>query len=373
MKAAVCREFGKPLVIEEVSLDPPGTGEVRVRTAACAICHSDIIAMDGGWGGVLPSIYGHEAAGVVTATGPGVTGLEVGDHVVATLLRSCGTCHFCGQDESFFCEGEFALDREHRLHDAAGGHLHQGLRTGAFAEELVVDRSQVAVIPHDLPLDSASLLACGVITGLGAVTNTARVPAGASVAVIGCGGVGLNSVQGAALSGAEPIIALDTVNEKLDAALTFGAGHGVNPTREDATAKVRQLTGGRGADFAFVTVGSKAAIEASLKLVRRGGTVVVVGMPASGVMAEFEAAEFAGDGLKILGSKMGSTRLDVDIPALVELYRSGRLKLDELVSGRFALDEINEAIAAIRAGRSLRNVIVFDATATGPTSRGALS
>lgn len=358
MKAAVCREFGKPLTIEEVRLDPPGPGEIRVSMAACAICHSDIIAMEGGWGGALPSIYGHEAAGVVAEVGPGVEPLKAGDRVVVSLLRSCGVCRFCAEQESYLCEGDFALDSEHRLHDAAGASLYQGLSTGAFAEQVVVEQSQAVAIPPEVPLESASLLACGVITGLCAVTNTARVPAGASVVVIGCGGVGLNSLQGAALVGAEPIIAIDTINEKLDAALGFGAGHGINPTREDAAAKVRRITG-RGADFVFVTVGAKSAIEQALKLLRRGGTLVVVGMPASGVMAEFETAELAGDGIRIVGSKMGSARLDVDVPKLVGLYQEGRLKLDELITGRFALAQINEAVAKTKAGVSLRNVIVF--------------
>jgi Zn-dependent alcohol dehydrogenase len=223
----------------------------------------------------------------------------------------------------------------------------------------VVDQSQVVPIPEDMPLDSAALLACGVITGLGSVVNTAEVPAGSNVVVIGTGGVGLNSVQGAVLCGAQQIIALDIADSKLEAAKAFGATHTVNPTVEDARQAVLDLTGGRGADYVFVTVGSASAIEQGLGLARSAGTLVVVGMPASGVKAAIEAADFASRGQRILGSRMGATRLRVDIPKLVTLYRQGRLKLDELITGRYPLEEINDAIAGVTQAQALRNVIVF--------------
>jgi Zn-dependent alcohol dehydrogenase len=282
MKAAVCYEFGKPLVVEEVALDPPKAGEVKVKLAACAICHSDIHYAEGAWGGRLPAIYGHEAAGVVEEAGPGVSLTAPGDHVVVTLIRSCGDCFFCTQGEPHMCETLFRLDKNDCHHDKNGGRIKQGLRTGAFAEYVVVEESQVVPIPKEVPLDSASLLACGVITGLGAVVNTAKVPAGSSVVVIGTGGVGLNSVQGAALSGAQPIIALDLSDAKLEAAKTFGATDAVNPAVDDAKEAVKGLTNGRGADFVFVTVGSVKAIEEGLGLLRNAGTLVVVGMPAAG-------------------------------------------------------------------------------------------
>ena len=202
MKAAVCYEFGKPLVIEEVTLDPPEANEVRVKLSACAICHSDIHHMDGAWGGALPAIYGHEAAGVVTKVGPGVTLTKLGDPVVVTLIRSCGRCFFCARGESHICETAFRLDRQGPIHRKSGEPIKQAIRTAAFAEEVVVHESQVVPVPKEIPLDSASLIACGIITGYGAVVNTASVPVGSSVVVIGTGGVGLNSVQGAALSGA---------------------------------------------------------------------------------------------------------------------------------------------------------------------------
>jgi Zn-dependent alcohol dehydrogenase len=359
MLAAVCRAFGAPLVVEEVTLAAPGPGEVEVRLGACAICHSDIHFIDGAWGGALPAVFGHEAAGVVAAVGPGVAGLAPGDHVVVTLIRACGGCFYCARGELVACEADFALDARSPLADAGGVALHQGMRTGAFAERVVVERSQVVRVDAGIPLDVASLLACGVITGVGAVTNTAAVPPGASVVVIGCGGVGLNTVQGARIVGAERIIALDPVAEKRDAALAFGATDALDPLANDPGPAVRALTGGRGADYVFVAVGAKAAIEQGLGLLRKGGSLVIVGMPASGVTVDLDPTTLAAYGQRVLGSKMGSARIAVDIPYLVGLYRQGRLELDALVSGRYPLAGINDAIASSRRGRALRNVIVF--------------
>ena len=361
MKAAVCREFGKPMVIEDIDIDPPRIGEVMVKLSACAICHSDILYMEGAWGGAenLPAIFGHEAAGVVEALGSGVAGLASGDHVIVSLIRSCGHCYYCARGDQHLCETKFPLDRESRLRDRDSQPVFQGLRTGAFAEYSVVDQSQVVRIPEALPFDSASLLACGVITGLGAVVNTAKLVSGSSAVVIGTGGVGLNSIQGAALSGANPVIAIDLVESKLEAAKAFGATHAIDPTAESALETVRSLTGGRGADYVFVTVGSVKAIEQGLDMLRRAGTLVIVGMPPSGMTAALEAVTFASNGQRILGSKMGSSRLAVDVPKLVMLYEEGRLKLDELISARYSLDGINRAVAAVNRGEALRNVIIF--------------
>jgi Zn-dependent alcohol dehydrogenase len=359
MKAAVCYEFGKPLLIEEIVLDPPGRNEVRVKLSACAICHSDILYMDGAWGGVLPAVYGHEAAGAVVEIGPGVTLTNVGDPVIVTLIRSCGRCFFCDRGEPQMCETTFRLDEQGPLHSKDGEPILQALRTGAFAEEVVVHESQVVSVPKDVPLDSASLIACGVITGYGAVVNTAKVPAGSSVAVIGTGGVGLNSIQGAALSGATPLIAIDLKDSKLKMARWLGATHGIKATQKNVIEKTKTLTNGRGVDYAFVTVGSEAAIHQGLELIRRSGTLVLVGMPASGVKLSIEAANFANDGQHVVGSKMGSTRLRVDVPKLLALYQEGRLKLDELITKRYPLEEINEAVAAVKQGDAVRNVIVF--------------
>lgn len=359
MKSAVIRAFDQPLAIEDVTIDPPKAGEVRVQVAACAVCHSDIHFAEGSWGGTPPLSLGHEASGVVAETGPGVTSVAVGDHVVISLIRHCGTCFFCARGEQVHCEASFALDSETRVHDKDGNPITQGIKCGTFAEETVVHESQLVVIPKDLPMDCAALLGCGVITGAGAVTNTARVPAGASVAVIGTGGVGLNSIQGAHLSGAHPVIAIDLSDEKLDAAKRFGATHGINPRTNDAVEAVRALTGGRGADYVLVTVGSAAAMEQAVGLIRTAGTVVLVGLPASGIKVGIEAANFASSGQTVIGNKMGATRPRIEIPKLVELYRDGRLKLDELITGRYRLDEINEAFASVNRGAALRNVVMF--------------
>ena len=358
-RAAVCRAFKSPLEIEEVDLAEPSHGEVLVKIKACAICHSDIYYLDGAWGGDLPAVFGHEAAGIVEAVGPGVTRVKVGDPVVATLIRSCGECSTCVVGQPVFCEEVFPLDRQTPLADGKGGPLVQGMRIGAFAEHVVVHHSQVVPVPADLDLDVASLIACGVLTGFGAVVNTAGLTTGASAVVIGCGGVGLNSVQGARVAGASPIIAVDVDDKKLEAAKMFGATHGINARTEDVAAKVAEYTGGRKADYVFVTVGVGAAAEQALTLMRRTGAVVLVGMPPSGVTAKFDPGWIAADGQRILGSKMGSARLPVDVPRIIDLYRQKRLKLDELVTARYPFARINEAIDSSRKGQALRNVVTF--------------
>ena len=359
-RAAVCRAFGAPLAIETIELSPPGPGEVLIRTAACAICHSDIYYMEGAWGGELPAVYGHEAAGVVEAVGPGVTRLRPGDHVVATLIRNCGFCPACAEGAPVFCEEVFPLDKATPLRDGDGEPVVHGLRTGAFADHIVVDASQAVAIPRDIKLDSAALIACGVLTGMGAVVNTANVRAGSSVVVIGCGGVGLNSVQGARLADCDPIIAIDVEAKKLAAAREFGATHTINARGENVEGRVKELTGGRKADWVFVTVGVKGAAEQGVSLMKRSGGTVLVGMPPSGVAATIDPGWLAADGQKILGSKMGSARPLIDVPKIVALYREGRLKLDELITGRYPLERINDAVASSRSGAALRNVIVFN-------------
>jgi Zn-dependent alcohol dehydrogenase len=358
-RAAVCRAFGRPLEIETLELAPPGPGEVRVRMAACAICHSDIFYMDGAWGGELPAVYGHEAAGIVEEVGAGVTHLKPGDHAVVTLIRSCGRCLACAEGAQVFCDAVFPLDEKSPLVSKKGETIVHGLRTGAFAEHVVVEASQAVAIDKDVPLDSASLIACGVLTGVGAVVNTAGVKAGSSVVVIGCGGVGLNSVQGARLAGCATIIAVDLADPKLEAALRFGATHTINPQRDDLGARVSEMTGGRKADYVFVTVGAKSAVEQAFGLMRRGGATIIVGMPAAGVTTNFDPGWLAADGQRIVGSKMGSARVRIHVPKMVELYQQKRLKLDELISGRYPLEKINEAVDSVRRGEALRNVIVF--------------
>lgn len=365
MKAAVCYEYGKPLVIDDLDLAPPQVGEVKVRIKACAICHSDITYADGGWGGRPPQVFGHEASGVVMETGCGVHTVKTGDRVLVTLLRSCGRCGSCESGRLNICETRFPLDREARMHNGEGAVIKQGLRTGAFAEYTVIDQSQVAIIPEDLSFDIASLLSCGVITGFGAVVNTARLPANASAGVIGCGGVGLNAVQGAAYSGAFPLVAIDVVDAKLETARAFGATHCINSAENHARESVDAImekcgAGKRGLEYVFTAVGNPRAIEQGLALLAPAGTMTIVGMPPSGDLVSFDATNMAGAGQRILGSKMGSTRLRVDIPRLIALYRNGRLKLDELISNRYPLAEINRAIEDVRGDKVLRNVIVFE-------------
>jgi S-(hydroxymethyl)glutathione dehydrogenase/alcohol dehydrogenase len=359
MRAAVCHGFGEPLVVEEIEIATPSHGELGVTLAACAICQSDIHYLDGHWGGALPAVYGHEAAGIVAVVGAGVVGFAVGDHVVVTLIRSCRTCDPCRRDEPFLCETTFPLDERGPLCALDGTAIVQGLRTGAFAEQVVVDASQAVVIPSSIPLDRAALLACGVITGFGAVVNTAQVEPGSSVVVIGTGGVGLNAVQGAVLAGATTVVAVDTSDAKLETARAFGATHTINPKLDDVIEVVTALTGGRRADYVIVTVGARSAVEQGPLLLRRAGTMVIVGMPASGVTASIDPGTIANDGQRIVGSKMGSARISVDVPNLVSLYEEGRLKLDELVSNRYPLEQINEAIASSASGEAIRNVIVF--------------
>jgi Zn-dependent alcohol dehydrogenase len=361
VKAAVCHAFGQPLRVEDVELRGPGVGEVGVRLAACAVCHSDVAFMQGAWGGELPAVYGHEAAGVVEAVGLGVTGIAEGDHVVVTLVRSCGRCPQCLRGEPTMCErlADFPLTQHSPLSDGDGAPIHQGLRTAAFAERVTVAASQIVVIPADVPLEVASLLACGVVTGVGAVMNTAKVELGSTVVVVGTGGVGLNVVQGAALAGAARIVAVDLIDAKLEAAVAFGATHTLNASRDDVVGEVRSLTGGRGADYAFDTSGAVPAIEQGARLIRRGGTLVLVGIPATGTTVPFAVDEIADGALRIMGTKLGGVRPEIDIPQLLELYRQGRLKLDELISGRWPLDGINDAVAAAEGGEALRPLIVY--------------
>jgi Zn-dependent alcohol dehydrogenase len=359
IKAAICYKLGEPLQVEEIRIDPPQEGEVMVEVAACAICHSDIYCIRGQWSGNAPLVAGHEAAGIVAEVGPGVAHVRPGDRVVVSLLRSCGRCFYCTLGQSYNCEGEYPLDRASRLRNKEGLPLRHGLYTAGFAQAAVVHHSQVVKVPEELPLELACLMACGVITGLGAVANTAQVESGANVVIIGTGGVGLNSVQGAALAGAARIIAVDRAESKLDAARVFGATHTVDARRQDVVAEVRSLTAGRGADYAFVTVGSSAAITQASRMVRKGGTAVIVGMPSdSDANFSLNANEMVYD-RKLIGSFMGSSRLSVDVPRLVVLYQQGRLMLEELITGRYPLEGINEAIESMERGEAIRNVILF--------------
>ncbi len=357
IKAAVCHSFGQPLVIEEVRLRAPENGEVEVALEAVAICHSDIIFAEGGWGGSLPAVYGHEAAGRVSAIGPGVTGLKAGDPVVVTLIRACGDCPSCSSGKPTGCETPY--DGDHGpLSSFDGGKLHQAMACGAFAEKVVVDQSQVVPIPQDMEMDRASLLSCGVITGVGAVVNSAGLRAGQDVVVIGAGGVGLNAIQGARIAGARRIVAVDMSDEKLDTARAFGATDGVLATSETPWREAKAAMG-RGADAVIVTVGAIPAYDQAPRYLAGGGRVVMVGMPHSGAQSRYEPVNFAATGQGMIGSKMGDTVIRRDIPWMIDLYQQGRLKLDELISNRWRLDQINEAIADTKTGGARRNVIMI--------------
>ncbi len=357
IRAAVCHAFGEPLKVEDVDLRPPEAGEVEVTLKACAICHSDISYADGAWGGSLPAVYGHEAAGVVTGIGEGVGGLSEGDSVIVTLIRACGQCASCASGAPVACSTPYDGDSG-PLKTATGGKLHQAMAAGAFAEKVVVDQSQIAPIPAAIPMEAASLLSCGVITGVGAVVNAAKLKAGEDVVVIGAGGVGLNAIQGARIAGARRIVAVDMTDEKLDTALEFGATDGVLATSEKPWKSVFRALG-KGADAVIVTVGAIPAYEQAPRFLAPGGQVIMVGMPHTGAQASYEPVILAATGQGMKGSKMGDVVLRRDIPWMVDLYQQGRLKLDELVSGRWRLDQINEAIADTKTGAARRNVIVF--------------
>ncbi len=360
MKAAVCRSFGDPIVVEDLDLAGPQQGEVKVRISVAAICHSDVHIIRGEWAGEPPLVAGHEASGVVDEVGAGVTLVKPGDRVVVSLLRSCGRCICCTTGYPYQCEGDFALNTENRMTDASGNPVNMAIRTAAFAEQTVVDQSQLAPIPDDFPMDVAALLACGVITGFGAVVRTARIPFGSSVVIIGVGGVGLNAVQGAVASGAYPIIAVDLLDSKLEAAKQFGATHTVRADLDSPEDAVLEITGGRGADYAFITVGSTAAVEQGFKMIGKQGTEVLVGIPETGANFSLPAGHFVGSEKKMMGSCMGSTRLSYDIPKHVNAYREKTLKLDELITNRYPLAEINEAIESMERGEALRNVVMFE-------------
>ncbi|GAA6201895.1 Zn-dependent alcohol dehydrogenase [Aquicoccus sp. SU-CL01552] len=359
IKAAVCREFGKPLVIEDIRLEAPGLGQVEVTLDAVAICHSDISYAEGGWGGHLPAVYGHEAAGRITATGPGVTGFAEGDTVVVTLIRACGTCPNCASGKPTICENP-ADGVKGPITTADGEPLLQAMACGAFAEKVVVDHSQIVKIPEAMPRDAACLLSCGVITGVGAAVNAAQLRAGQDVVVIGAGGVGLNAIQGARIAGARRIVAVDMTEEKLEIAKSFGATDGVLATDPKPWRAAYKALGGRGADVVMITVGAVPAYNDAPRYLGWGGKAIMIGMPHSGSKAEYDAMGMSFQGQALIGSKMGDTVIQRDIPWMIDLYEQGRLKLDELISGRWSLEQINEAIADTKTGSAKRNVILFD-------------
>ena len=358
IQAAVCHQFAEPLKIETLELRTPSANEIEAKLGAVAICHSDIAFAEGLWGGDLPAVYGHEAAGVVTEIGTSVRGICVGDHVIITLIRACGHCVSCAAGQPTSCETPQDTSAS-PLSDQGRKILQQGMACGAFAEKVVVDASQVVQIPTKLPFEVACLLACGVITGIGAVVHSAQLRAGQDVVVIGAGGVGLNAIQGARIAGARRIVAVDRIQQKLQIAQEFGATDFVLAMGSEPWQLARQALG-RGADAVFVTVGASVAYETATKYLAPTGKVVMVGMPKAGDFSSYDPGTMASLNQGMIGSKMGNVVIQRDIPWMVDLYQQGRLKLDELISGRWQLEKINEAIADTKSGNARRNVIVFD-------------
>ena len=361
--AAVLYETKKPLRIEDVELLEPGPHEVQVRWAANGVCHSDFHIMNGDVPHPLPVVLGHEAAGVVERVGPGVETVKPGDHVCSSYIPSCGRCGYCIGGQPTMCALRdkprwFMLDGTARLRKGATS-LHHYLQVAGYATHAVLPEPSVIPIRKDVPLDVACLVSCGVLAGAGPVFNRAKVPAGSSVAVWGCGGVGLNTIQAARLVGAGKIIAVDVLPQKLAWAEEFGATHIVNAATEDPVARVHALSGSGGVDYAFELVGTQATMEQALLSTHRGGTCVVVGVTPAGTRLSLDPALFLQQRV-LTGSSFGGGHQRTDVPMLLDLYMSGRYKLDELISRRVPLGELNHAFDAMLKGEVKRSVVVYE-------------
>jgi len=363
MRASVLFEQRTPLKVEDVELEAPRAGEVRVRMAASGVCHSCLHAADGSWANVpVPIVLGDEGAGVVEAVGPGVQTLTAGDHVILSWAPTCGRCHYCVIGRPNLCEqrrpGQGVLPEGTTRMSLGGRPVYQYGHVATYASVTVVAESSAIAIDRTMPLERAALIGCSVMTGVGAVINTAAVPPGASMAVFGVGGVGLNAVQGGAMVAAQPIIAVDVVGSKLESARQLGATHAIDASREDPVAEIRRITR-RGADFTFVAVGDARAVGQAADALAPGGTCVVIGVPATGATVPLDVRPLVTGERVIRGSSYGSARTREDLPRLVELYRGGRLKIDELITRRYGLEEANEAFRALAAGELSRGLIVF--------------
>jgi S-(hydroxymethyl)glutathione dehydrogenase/alcohol dehydrogenase len=362
MKAAVMRAFHAPLQIEDIEISTPGPREVLVRTAATGVCHSDLHVIEAGLPVPPPIVLGHEPAGVVEAVGSEVTHCAPGDHVIGCLSAFCGNCEYCLSGRPNLCGGAATMrkrDVAPRL--AKGGEtINQFAHLASFAEKMLVHENALVKIRKDMPLDRAALIGCGVTTGLGAALNTAQVRAGSTCVVIGCGGVGLAAIQGCRIAGASRIVAVDTMPWKLELAKTLGATDGVNAKEGDAVAGVQQLLGG-GADYAFECIGTKQTAAQTVAMIKKGGTAIFVGVLPIGQTVEIPGLDIVIQGKKILGSMMGDNRFRTDMPRYVDFYLNGQLKLDEMISARLKLDEVNHAFDEMKKGSAARSVIVFNA------------
>lgn len=364
MKAAVLETPGKPITIaDDVELRDPGPGQVRVRVKHCGICHSDLSLVDGSFPGPLPIVLGHEAAGIVDAVGANVTTLAAGDHVVLTPAPPCGRCYWCVRGEASLCvdsngiitntfaDGTTGLSRD-------GQQIFRGLNVAGFAEYTVLLESGAVKIPDDVPLDVACVIGCAVQTGVGAVLNTARVIEGATVLVMGLGGIGLSVVQGAKIANASRIIASDPVSERRNVAKSLGATHLLDPTSEDVVARARDITDQIGVDYAFETAGVAELVSQGVTAARNGGTIVCVGAPPIDQSIQIAPASlFTISGKKLLGCVLGSSNSLHEIPRLISLWQAGALDLEGLITARRPLEEINEAMEDLRASRGVRTVL----------------
>ena len=357
MKAAVLREVNKPLTIEDVQVDRPGPREVIIKTGAAGLCHSDLSVMNGTLSMVeLPVVLGHESAGTVTEVGRDVSYVKPGDRVITCLSQFCGLCEFCLTGRSYLCRELRAGQRGAPRLSQDGTAVSQFAGLSSFAEELLVHENAVVKFDDDIPVEVAALVGCGVTTGLGAALNTARVAPASTTAVIGLGGVGLAAVQGCSIAGARQVIAVDRWPSRLERALQLGATHVVNAAETDSVQAVQELSGG-GVDYAFEAVGRADTAEQAFGMTRPGGMAVIVGV-VSGMNITIPGSLLQGDRI-LKGCSMGSNRFRIDMPKWLDLYRQGRLKLDDFVTARIKLEEVNEGYAAMQRGEGARSVIVF--------------
>ena len=373
LNAAVFVGPGQALEVQELQLpSDPGPSEVLVRLAASGVCHSDLHVVNGEWGSPAPMVLGHEGAGIVEAVGEGVDAVSVGDRVILSWTPACGRCDFCVAGRPALCNLANETAYRHVFFDGGtrlsrgDDPVHSFLAVGSFGEYAMVPASGAIPIRADAPLAQAALVGCAVTTGVGAVTNTAHVEAGSTVLVIGCGGVGLNIVQGARLVGASTIIAADTNDDKLSLARSFGATHTVDSKTSDLVTSVQDLTGGRGVEYAFEAIGLAKTIELAYESTARGGTTVVVGQVAEGVKISIDPFVMSDQEKRIIGSNYGSCRPSIDFPKIIDLYMNGRLKLDEMVTSRIPLSGVNDALEEMTKGKGIRTVIEYsDKSQTG--------
>jgi S-(hydroxymethyl)glutathione dehydrogenase/alcohol dehydrogenase len=360
MKAAVLRQPGV-LTIEDVTRSDPAPQEVVVQIAAAGLCHTDLHFLDGHLSWPVPAILGHEAAGVVVEVGRDVRGLEPGDHVIGCLSAFCGACEYCLRGQPSICENGDSLQRHSsapRVSDRDGNAMTPFLHLSAFAEEALVHQNAIAKVDPAIPLDRAAVIGCAMMTGFGAVTHTAKVAPGESVAVIGCGAVGLSVVQSARLAGALDVIAIDLNAERRAVAQSLGATATIDPKDGDPVEQVREFTHGRGVHVAYEAVGRASLVESALQMTRKGGLAVLIGLLPADEQLVLPFTPFIAE-RRLMGCDMGSNRFKIDMPRLVELYLQGRINLDDMVTSRITLDQINDGFEAMRQGTGVRTVVEF--------------